>query len=108
MAITKPDQSDVRVLYRTYDGDDFNIENTYTLFPGYGNVDAYGVTVNPVNNNGTSNNLIPSTKHDEFRDHEFYVSNLRPFTAFDIKIIMTSTNQATPPRIKDFRAIALA
>jgi len=108
MAINKPDQSDVRVLYRTYDGDDFNIENTYTLFPGYGNVDAYGVTVNPVNNNGTSNTLIPSTKNDEFRDHEFYVSNLRPFTAFDIKIIMTSTNQATPPRIKDFRSIALA
>ena len=33
---------------------------------------------------------------------------LDPFIAFAIKIVMQSSNSAEPPRIKDFRAMALA
>ena len=33
---------------------------------------------------------------------------LDPFIAFAIKIVMQSTNSAEPPRLKDFRAMALA
>ena len=33
---------------------------------------------------------------------------LEPFISFAVKIVMQSTNSAEPPRIKDFRALALA
>ena len=43
-----------------------------------------------------------------FKDYEFNVEDLPPFTRFQIKIDMVGTNQAQPPYIKDLRAIALA
>ena len=42
-----------------------------------------------------------------FSEYKFTAENTTQFNAFMIKIIMTSTNQATPPRIKNFRSIAL-
>lgn len=43
-----------------------------------------------------------------FRDYEFDANSLTPFTSFVVKIVMTSTDTAKIPRIRDFRALALS
>ena len=42
-----------------------------------------------------------------YRELKFSVDNLSKFSSFRIKLIGTSTNQAHPPQIKNFRAIGL-
>lgn len=43
-----------------------------------------------------------------FRDHEFTIDSLDSFNTFQFKIVFTSSNTSAAPRVKDFRAIALA
>ena len=58
----------------------------------------------------------PSLGRDDFQEYLFTAGvtddglgiSLDPFISFSIKIVMQSTNSAEPPRIKDFRAMALA
>ena len=45
---------------------------------------------------------------DKFSEYQFSVDNLEQFSGFTIKIVMISTNESYPVRLKDFRAIALA
>ena len=44
----------------------------------------------------------------DYRDYEFTIDRLTEFSGFKIKIMMTATNQAYPPIVKEFRAIALS
>ena len=46
--------------------------------------------------------------YTSFAEQKFTVSDLDEFTSFAIKLVMTGTNPAYPPRIQDMRAIALA
>ncbi len=46
--------------------------------------------------------------YTSFSEQKFTADNLDEFTSFAIKIVMTGTNPAYPPRITDLRAIALA
>ena len=55
-----------------------------------------------------TNFTIKTSVGSEFKDYEFSIDELPPFTKFQIKIDMIGTNQAEPPFIKDLRAIALA
>ena len=66
-------------------------------------------------NSGLPDRLISKTdvlEYDSlllpYKDQEFTIENLHSFKFFSIKVIGTSTNQSYPPRIRDFRAIALA
>ena len=43
-----------------------------------------------------------------YNEQKFTASGLGEFTSFAIKIVMTGSNPAYPPRITDLRAIALA
>ena len=62
----------------------------------------------PFNTNGLPDKEVNSNNNRrEFSEYKFTAENTTQFNAFMIKIIMTSTNQATPPRIKNFRSIAL-
>ena len=45
---------------------------------------------------------------DEFLDYTFEVKTLPEFQTFQVKVVMRGTNSATPPRIKEFRTLALA
>ena len=58
----------------------------------------------------TENLIIPVTPsaNETFKDYEFTIEEIPPFTNFQVKIDMVGTNQAQPPFIKDLRAIALA
>ena len=52
--------------------------------------------------------IISPSIGESFKDYDFTIEKLPPFTRFQIKIDMVGTNQAQPPYIKDLRAIALA
>ena len=58
----------------------------------------------------------PSLGRDDFQEYLYTAGvtddgigdPLDPFIAFAIKIVMQTSNSSEPPRIKDFRAMALA
>jgi len=103
--------SDIRVFFKTItEGSTENsMDRDFELFPGFDNRDQFGRIINKSNNNGKPDNNVPASIHtNDFKDYEFTIEDLPPFTKFQIKIDMVGTNQAQPPLIKDLRAIALA
>jgi len=105
--------SDLRALYAIQN--DPNETPVYYPFPGFSNLDSSGQVIEDSLSDGTSDKKVVKTDvlayaSDEipFRDYEFTIDSLPSFRYFSIKIVGTSTNQAFPPRIKDFRVIALA
>ena len=48
------------------------------------------------------------SNNESYSNYEFTANNLPEFKYFRVKIVMTSTNQAYVPKIKNMRAIALA
>ena len=59
-------------------------------------------------NEGRADAKMESNPIGEFSEYQFTVDNLEQFSGFTIKIVITSTNECVPVRLKDFRAIALA
>ena len=105
----RSETSDIRVAYALFRQDDNENSLRYELFPGYDNRDQNGAIINTANNSGLPDQFVPpSSVQDEFRDYEFTIDKLKEFDGFKIKIMMTGTNQATPPRVAEFRAIALS
>ena len=106
--------ADFRVLYRLFKPDSKEVNESYTLFPGYDNLkdtdgDGFGDTViNAKLNSGRADAIVASNIDNEFSEYQFSVDNLDKFTGFAIKIVMDGTNEAFAPRFKDLRAIALA
>ena len=106
----------IRVLYKLFRSDLPDSTQPYRLFPGFNNLRKSGTNneteytiVDLAQNNGLSNENIPSSTYSgEFFDYLYSQEKLPQFNGFMIKIIMTSTNQAYVPRIKELRAIALA
>jgi hypothetical protein len=65
--------------------------------------------IDPKLNNGKPDRFVAASRNpDDFRDYQFTASNLPEFNGFEIKVIMTGTNQSYVPRLRDFRAIAFA
>jgi len=92
------DQSnDIRVLYKLYRADAPDGDQPYILFPGYNGL-----------LDGNPDTRVPSSNNNEYLDYKFSVNDLPEFTGFSIKVVFTGTNQAVVPKIKEFRAIALA
>ena len=105
--------NDVRVFYSISNNNES--ERIYYPFPGYNNLDDSNKIVDFSKNSGLPDRLISKTdvlEYDSlllpYKDQEFTIENLPSFKFFSIKVIGTSTNQSYPPRIRDFRAIALA
>ena len=101
-AAHRPSTAEIKLLYkilRTDDASEFD-DLGYTFFNTSGIPD---VTV------------IPSADVDDFQEYLYTAgvtddgigTPLDEFISFQIKIVMQGTNCAEPPRIKDFRAIAL-
>jgi len=110
----RPSTADFRVLYRLFRADSSEITQAYQLFPGYDNLidtdgDGFGdKIIDPTLNSGRSDAFVPPNKANEFSEYQFTIDNVEQFTAFSIKIVMSSTDEANPPRFRDLRAIALA
>jgi hypothetical protein len=106
--------ADFRVLYSLIRPDSSEVGQAFELFPGYTNLttdkslDGFLDVVDPAKNNGLPDVLVTPSLQDEFRDYEFSANNLGIFTGYQIKIVMSGTNSAYPPRFKDLRSIALA
>jgi len=105
----REDVASIKVLYkilRVEDAFDFD-EVGYSFFNDDGTVSGSGgpdVTVNP------------STSLEQFNEYEYTAgitddgvgTPLDDFISFQIKIVLRTTNQARPPRIKQLRVLALA
>ena len=107
-AANRPAASDIRVLYRLERVDGNELDQIFELFPGFDNLDASGNIISDKNNSGRSDVNISPSIQDQFNEYEFTISNLPQFTGFQIKIVMSSTDQSQTPKLKDFRAIATA
>jgi hypothetical protein len=103
----KHSTNDIRVCYRIFRSDAPAESSQWQLFPGYNNLDINGQVINPTNNDGRPDRrVLDSTSEDNFNSYEFTASNLPQFNGFQIKILMTGTNSALVPKIRDFRTIA--
>lgn len=101
---------DVRVFYRLFNSDNPNLSSNYELFPGYSNynVDSNGIkrVTDPSLNDGTSDSAVNSGSYNLVYDYEYSADDLPYFNGFSIKVIMSGTNQADPPYLRDIRGIA--
>ena len=107
----RPTSSDFRVLYSLKRSDSSEIEQSFELFPGFKNVtkiddDGFIVT-DESKNDGRPDTIVTPSESNQFKEYQFTVDNLPEFIGFTIKIVMSGTNQAQPPRIKNLRAIAV-
>ena len=64
--------------------------------------------INPNNNSGRADSNIPASDLNSFSEYQFSIDELEQFTGFQIKIVMSGTNEARAPRFQDLRVIALA
>jgi hypothetical protein len=105
------ESSDFRVLYSLDRADSSEISQSFELFPGYDNTryisnDGYSI-LDSSKNSGKPDINVTSSLNGEFREYQFTADNLDLFTGYRIKIVMSGTNQAYVPRIKQLRTIAL-
>jgi hypothetical protein len=100
--------SDIRVMYATTNEITDKTQLNYRLFPGYENINSFGNIIDFTQNNGKSDNLVLFDDDlDTFKEVEYTINNVPDFLAFSIKVILSGTNSANVPTIKNFRAIAL-
>ena len=85
-------EGDIRVFYKLLRNDGDDTHATYI----------------PFNTNGLPDKIVnPNNTQNSFSEYKFTAENTAQFRQFMIKVVMTSTSQAKPPRVKNFRAIAL-
>ena len=111
----RDETSDMRVLYKVYGVDSTGAtEPTWELFPGFTNMldtngDGFGdVVVDTSKNNGLPNKRVRPSLLGEFLEYEYEVTNLEEFSAFQIKIVFSGTNEAKAPMLQNIRALALS
>ena len=108
----RDETADIRVLYALDKPDDGG-EVRFELFPGYKNLidtteDGNGnLVIDSTKNDGRPDVFVPASLDGEFLEYQFTAENLPEFTGYVIKIVMSGTNQARPPKIKDLRTIAV-
>ena len=97
-----------------FKSDSSEIDQSFILFPGYDNLidtngDGYGdKVINSALNSGRSDSFVRASRDNEFLEYQFTADELDQFTGFQIKIVMSSTNESFAPKFKDLRIIALA
>ncbi len=99
--------NDIRVLYRVFRIDAPPQYQLFELFPGFDNLDSNGVIIDPAKNNGKPDRrILSSATEQDYKEYEFNIKDLPQFNGFQIKIIMSGTNFAYVPKIRDLRTIA--
>ena len=105
--------ANIRVLYSLITPDSSEIDQSFQLFPGYNNLldnddDGFGdIVVDESKNDGLSDAFVPSSLNNQYLEYQYTVDNLPEFTGYVIKVVMSGTNQAEAPRIREFRSIAV-
>ena len=103
--------ADFRVLYSLIRPNSSEVDQSFELFPGYDNLkyttdDGYKVLDNS-KNSGLPDTFVSPSLDNQFLEYQFTADNLELFSGYTIKIVMSGTNQAYPPRIKELRTIAI-
>ena len=107
----------LKVLLSANRGSDAEIKVMYKIFREDDETDFNETGWRFFNDNGSPDVAVgASTGITDFREYVFTAgvtddgigTELDPFVSFAIKIVMQATNSTSAPRIKDFRAIALA
>jgi hypothetical protein len=103
--------ADFRVLYSLIRPDSSEIDQSFELFPGYDNLtyttaDGYKV-LDKSKNSGLPDTFVSPSLDNQFLEYQFTADNLELFSGYTIKIVMSGTNQAYPPRIKELRTLAV-
>lgn len=92
LSANRPVESNFKVYYKAVSEDTELSETNWTL-------------IEP------ETNLPADTNPSTFREYRYLVGglggNMDPFTVFQIKIVMNSTNSSRPPSFRDLRVIAL-
>jgi hypothetical protein len=109
-----PLESDLRCFYAL--NQDGPVDSAIFIpFPGFGNFNTNGTIQSQGKSNGAPDLNVPKVdlvtpkpNISAYREYKFSVDQLPSFKSFRIKVIGTSTNQATVPMIRNFRAISLA
>ena len=107
-------EADFRVFYRLFSADSSEVSQTYRAFPGFQNLidtdgDGFGDDIIDLGlNDGRADAQVKKNGQNDFSEYQFTINDLEQFDGFVIKIVMSSTNECVPVRLKDFRAIALA
>ena len=114
VAANRQPEADFRVYYRLFTADSTEVSQSYRAFPGYKNLidtdgDGFGDEIIDINlNDGRPDAYVQPNGLNDFSEYQFTINDLEQFSGFTIKIVMASTNECVPVRLKDFRAIALA
>ncbi len=105
--------ADIRAFYAI--SNSAGTDPVYMPFPGYNNIDDKGQIIDVADNDGRSDTFVfPSTNEEiltpsnEFKEYTFSINDLPSFKFYRIKIVMTSTSQSYPPRMRNLRVLALA
>ena len=105
--------ADIRAFYAI--SNSAGTDPVYMPFPGFNNIDDNGQIIDVADNDGRSDSFVfPSTNEeiltpsDEFKEYTFSINDLPSFKFYRIKIVMTSTSQSYPPRMRNLRVLALA
>ena len=103
--------ADFRVLYSLIRPDSSEVDQSFELFPGYDNLEyttseGYKL-VDRSKNSGRTDTFVSPSLDNQFLEYQFTADNLDLFTGYTIKIVMSGTNQAYSPRIKELRTIAV-
>ena len=109
-----PEAADLRCFYSI--NQEGPVEDSIFIpFPGFGNFQPNGSVASPGVSNGKPDLFVPKVDIPTpkpalglYREYKFSVDELPSFKSFRIKLIGTSTNQATVPMIRNFRVISLA
>jgi hypothetical protein len=110
----KHSSADFRVLYSLVLADSYEVQPSFTLFPGYNNLtvdndqDGFLDIVDQSLNSGLPDRNVRPSDDNQFFEYEFTAPNLPEFVGYVIKIVMSGTDQSRPPVITDLRAISLA
>ena len=109
------EHSDIRLFYAIGQNDVSVKEVVFTPFPGFGNFASNGSVINGADNNGSPDSKMVKTDVitqtpaiNDYREYTFSIDKLSSFSSFRIKLVGTSINQASPPMIRNFRALGLA
>ena len=105
--------SDIRAFYAVSDSENFN--PIFVPFPGYDNLNTKGEIISFSDSNGRPDNYVTLsdvggfTPQDlSYREYTFTANDLPAFRSYRIKLVLTSSNQAYVPRVRELRVITLA
>ena len=107
----RPNPADIRVLYSLVREDSTEIEQEFELFPGYNNLESTSEgslkVVNSSLNDGRPDVRVPASEKNQYLEYEFTANDLADFSGYRIKVVMSSTDQANYPIIRNLRTLAL-